>query len=209
MEPEQKQLGLKALLEQGNVEKFFDVQMREKSSDQQGQLIGSIARIADMVTQHSEGVMVDAVVDRIAKSLMAVTKEISEGVSTDLANVEADLKELTNTQNASAREELLGRIDAGLTSVMDEVSRRTESTLDTLLTEAMPSLQEGAKLTEEEKTILTDNAALAVESQMEALIGDYFVGNGVTVEQVKGFKEAVQASIPEIDFSKAHLTSQT
>jgi hypothetical protein len=200
MEPEQKQLGLKALLEQGNVEKFFDVQMREKSSDQQGQLIGSIARIADMVTQHSEGVMVDAVVDRIAKSLMAVTKEISEGVSTDLANVEADLKELTNTQNASAREELLGRIDAGLTSVMDEVSRRTESTLDTLLTEAMPSLQEGAKLTEEEKTILTDNAALAVESQMEALIGDYFVGNGVTVEQVKGFKEAVQASIPEIDF---------
>lgn len=202
MEPKTKELGLKALLEKGEVEKFFDVQMKEKDNEVKGQLIGSIARIADMVTQHSEGIFVDEITERLTKSLMGATNEISEALTRDLEGTEQMLRNLVAEKDADARADILQE----LSQRFETAERNLTATMQSQLDAALPELAEAARLTEDEKQELIDNTSLSVESQMSELIGAYFADNALTTDEIQGFRETVQSMIDNKQFDFSQLT---
>lgn len=197
MKPEIKELGLKALLEKGEIEKFFDVQMKEKDNETKGQLIGSIARIADMLTQHSQGVFVDEITNRLSKSLIEVAKELSNGLSEDLKGTEADLKAYVDATDDESRSAILSELDRKVNTAEENLRSAIENTLNS----ALPELAESARLSDDEVAEIVSNASLSVESQMSELIGAYLADNSLTVSEIEGFQAAVTEIVNNRDIS--------
>lgn len=197
MENDIKELGLKALLEKGDVEGFLTNKIKTEESSQKGQLIGSFARIADLMTQHSEGVMVEAVTSRIVKALSKLAEELSDSVQKDMKEVAKELEKFTTTQNEKAKRDIVARIETKLIEIEDAIKSNSDGLLREFFDEALPDLKENARVTPEELATMEQNTKEAVKQQLPKLIRAYFSEVYVTPAQIKGFEKAVKKLIPE------------
>lgn len=208
MKDDVKQLGLQALVKQGQVDKFLEYHLKNEEAGNKGQLIGSIARIADMVTQHSEGVMVEAVTERIVKSLSKLTEELAKSVQSDLQEVEQNLAQLTQEKNEEVRQGIARQIDKKLVEVERAINANSKELLRGFFDDLVPELRENARVTPQELRTMETNAVSVVKGELPRLIKSYFRDVMLTTDKISDFQDAVSALIPEpekFDISKQEI----
>jgi hypothetical protein len=197
---ELKKALIKALVAKGDyntVLKHLDTDEKKDKEGQMLQLIKPISAFADMLTENTQGVMME----QLETKLTDETKAEFERINSEIKTLKSDLESQVNSLLSDSRDfltaEHLERLQATKTDLQASTEALARLYVSNELQAALPQLIEDARLTESEKEDIIDAAAISVESQLADIIGDYIAEQGITVEQINGFADAVRKLLPE------------
>lgn len=201
-----KEALLKYHTKKGDFDKIGDFLLKEESqqkSDRMLELLEPISGFADMLTKNTHGVFMGELQEELRNTSSEASQKLADQVSKAEKELSKSLKALFKEETNSLRRDAIDRYA--------KAQQKFEKTSQALITqlisdradEMFTTLGQDAKLTADEIAEIELNAALSVESQMPTLIADYLNEADIAVDKIKGFKEAVQRLIPDVDFSKA------
>lgn len=177
--------------------KHLDTDEKKEKGDKMYKLIEPISAFADLLTQNNEG----AFMEKLTARMDGATKEALDNLSNDIAKLREELQtattELLNTSKSELVAENLARYQATEKALAEKMLAITVQVAGEKANEMFGNLAVEAKLTEDEINDIIEAAALSVESQITTILGEFIEAQGIEVEQINGFAEAVRALLPQ------------
>lgn len=206
---ELKQAILKTLAEKGDyttiLQHLTSEEKENKANESQEKLtklITPISAFADLLTENTKGAFLEDVTAKVDANTKQALKDLSEAITEAREALQSELRELMSATKTEAISDHLTRYQDAEKTLREQMLQFAYEVTAAKADELLPGLVEQAKLTEEEVEQIIMDAALQVESQVSAIIGDYIKETGITAEQITDFDEKVRALIPQYDFSK-------
>lgn len=201
-----KKLGLKKLLDDGNVEKFLEIseqQERTKARQEFNDLIKPFSMLGDVIAKHAKGVFVDEVLADVKKIAAGVEDTLDKALKEETKTLRQELAQIVTSQGEENQMQAVKRIEADIAKVEQRLTKQATELILSEVNRILPTLADDARLSDEEIEEITTNAALSVESQMDDLISAYIKEAELPANQITGLTEFIQSQIPEVDFKAA------
>lgn len=200
-----RDLIMSALAEKGEYKTILShITKGEKQTKEQKALtevVKPFADIAQLIIGNTKGdFMSDLVADmdgKLSKKGEELLSTLTDSISAFQLETKAVIDDATTESIAR-----LAKTEADLKASLLELAT---TVVASKANELLPTVSQQAKLTKAEIDEIIYQTALSVESQVSTILGDYVAEQGISSSQILDFKEAVQAVVPQVDFSTVEV----
>lgn len=199
---------LKTLIEKGDYQtvlSHLSGEEKEGKDNDFKELIKPMSAVADILVGNAKGAFTEPLKKHIDERAEELRSDFTEQLAKDKAELSEAIQEAFTGRNTEFTSEILEKVNQAQQNLTQTITELAGRVVGERALEMFKDLGEQARLTEQEIGSIVDEAALSVESQMTAIIGEYINEYKISVAQISDFSKEVQKLIPATDFSKISL----